>query len=84
MRDRFLLSFLFLFLLIHAVSRETRGKPAGAPDTVEHEFARGLNTATLLNVQKDLGTIEPGKLADLVIVEGNPLRTSATRCGCAR
>ena len=32
-----------------------------------------INTATLLNAQKDLGTIEPGKLADLVIVEGNPL-----------
>ena len=32
-----------------------------------------INTATLLNVQKDLGTVEPGKLADLVIVEGNPL-----------
>jgi ribosome-associated protein YbcJ (S4-like RNA binding protein) len=32
-----------------------------------------VNTAALLNVQKDLGTIEPGKLADLVIVEGNPL-----------
>jgi imidazolonepropionase-like amidohydrolase len=32
-----------------------------------------VNTATLLNARKDLGTIEPGKLADLVIVEGNPL-----------
>jgi len=32
-----------------------------------------LNTATLLNAEKDLGTIEPGRLADLVIVEGNPL-----------
>ena len=33
-----------------------------------------VNTAALLNVQNDLGTIEPGKLADMVIVEGNPLK----------
>jgi Tol biopolymer transport system component/imidazolonepropionase-like amidohydrolase len=32
-----------------------------------------INTAALLNATDDLGTIEPGKLADLVIVEGNPL-----------
>ena len=32
-----------------------------------------VNTATLLNVQNDLGTIEVGKLADLVVVDGNPL-----------
>jgi Amidohydrolase family len=32
-----------------------------------------VNTAALLNARNDLGTIEPGKLADLVIVEGNPL-----------
>jgi hypothetical protein len=32
-----------------------------------------VNTATLLNAQNDLGTIEPGKLADMVIVDGNPL-----------
>jgi Tol biopolymer transport system component len=32
-----------------------------------------VNTAALLNAQNDLGTIEPGKLADMVIVEGNPL-----------
>jgi len=32
-----------------------------------------LNTATLLNAQNDLGTIEPGKLADMVVVDGNPL-----------
>jgi hypothetical protein len=39
---------------------------------------QALQTATLLpakafGVAKDLGTIEPGKLADLVLVEGNPL-----------
>lgn len=32
-----------------------------------------VNTAKLLNAERDLGTIEPGRLADLVVVEGNPL-----------
>ncbi len=32
-----------------------------------------VNTARLLNAQEDLGTIEVGKLADMAIVEGNPL-----------
>jgi len=40
---------------------------------------QALQTATLLpakafGVEKDLGTLEPGKLADLAIVNGNPLR----------
>jgi Tol biopolymer transport system component len=40
---------------------------------------RALQTATLLpakafGVEKDLGTIEPGKLADLAIVKGDPLQ----------
>jgi hypothetical protein len=29
--------------------------------------------AELLGMEKDLGTVEPGKIADLVFVEGNPL-----------
>ena len=32
-----------------------------------------VNTAKLLNVEKDLGTIEPGKLADLVVLDADPL-----------
>jgi Tol biopolymer transport system component/imidazolonepropionase-like amidohydrolase len=39
-----------------------------------------VNTARLLNADQDLGTIEVGKLADLVIVEGDPLTDiTATR-----
>ena len=33
-----------------------------------------VNAAAALGSRYDLGTLEPGKLADLVIVEGNPLR----------
>jgi predicted amidohydrolase YtcJ len=29
--------------------------------------------ATILGKQRDLGTIEPGKLADIIVVNGNPL-----------
>ncbi len=32
-----------------------------------------INNATALNAQDDLGTIEVGKLADMVVVEANPL-----------
>jgi imidazolonepropionase-like amidohydrolase len=29
--------------------------------------------ATILGRQRELGTIEPGKLADIIVVDGNPL-----------
>ena len=33
----------------------------------------GPNTAAYINMADDLGTLEPGKLADIVLVDGNPL-----------
>jgi imidazolonepropionase-like amidohydrolase len=33
----------------------------------------GPNTASYLEMSAELGTLEPGKLADIVLVEGNPL-----------
>ena len=33
----------------------------------------GPNTAAFLEKSQDLGTLEPGKLADIVVLEGNPL-----------
>jgi imidazolonepropionase-like amidohydrolase len=35
--------------------------------------AATLNPATMLNRDSVLGTIEPGKLADAVLLEGNPI-----------
>jgi hypothetical protein len=33
----------------------------------------GPNTAAFIEKSKDLGTLEPGKLADIVVLQGNPL-----------
>ena len=33
----------------------------------------GPNTASYLEMESELGTLEPGKLGDVVLVEGNPL-----------
>jgi imidazolonepropionase-like amidohydrolase len=33
----------------------------------------GINTARYLNMEDQIGSIEPGKLADIILVEGNPL-----------
>jgi len=35
--------------------------------------AATLETARMLAIEKDIGTVEPGKLADLVLLDGDPL-----------
>ncbi|HEX8254266.1 MAG TPA: amidohydrolase family protein [Thermoanaerobaculia bacterium] len=47
---------------------------AGIPNAEVLRIAT-LVPAQLLKRERDLGTIEPGKLADLIIVDGNPLET---------
>jgi imidazolonepropionase-like amidohydrolase len=46
---------------------------AGAPPMVAIEAAT-LNVAKTFHKDKDYGSVEPGKVADLSIVDGNPLR----------
>lgn len=45
---------------------------AGMPE-MEAICSATLNTADLLNITDKLGSISPGKLADIIAVEGNPL-----------
>ena len=33
----------------------------------------GPNTASYIQMSDQLGTLEPGKLADMVVLDGNPL-----------
>ncbi|RLA00287.1 MAG: amidohydrolase [Gammaproteobacteria bacterium] len=52
---------------------------AGLPSSVVLKAA-SINGATALGVNDKLGSIEPGKLADLVVVRGNPIEDiKATR-----
>ena len=41
---------------------------------METIVAATRTNAELLNVSENLGTIEPGKLADMIAVDGNPLK----------
>jgi imidazolonepropionase-like amidohydrolase len=46
----------------------------GGMTPLEALQAATINGATLLSLDKDMGTIEPGKYADLVAVPGDPLK----------
>jgi len=53
---------------------------AGLPFTYSHDALRAV-TATAayqLKEEKTKGTLEPGKLADLVILDRNPLKVEPT------
>ena len=54
-----------------AVEFELRVKYGQTPD--EALRSATVTASELLGMQKDIGTIEPGKLADIVAVKGNPL-----------
>ena len=43
--------------------------------------ATTLSAARLMRLDDDLGTVEPGKLADLVVVDGDPLQLDGLKAG---
>ena len=59
------------------VTREEEGKIYGPSERVSREEALKMHTnyaAAYFNEQDQLGTIEPGKLADLVVVDGDYMK----------
>ena len=50
------------------------GEMAGHPKTIDAaSFEPGLNAARAMRLDRESGTIQPGKRADLVLIDGNPL-----------
>ena len=56
-----------------SVSMEFGALVRGGMTPLQALQAATINNATLLSLDKDMGTIEPGKFADLVAVSGDPL-----------
>lgn len=57
----------------HSVRREIELYVQAGFTPLEAIQAATIVPARVMGMEKDLGTVEPGKVADLVIVEGNPL-----------
>ena len=57
-----------------SVSKEFGALVRGGMTPLQALQAATINGATLLSLDGELGTIEPGKLADLVAVNGDPLQ----------
>ncbi len=55
------------------VSKEFGALVRGGMTPIEALRAATINGAELLGRTKDIGTIEPGKYADIVAVDGDPL-----------
>jgi imidazolonepropionase-like amidohydrolase len=56
-----------------AMAVEMEGLVAAGMTPMQAILASTKWSAELLHKEKDLGTVEPGKLADIIIVRGNPL-----------
>ncbi len=65
-------------MLHHELELEVK---AGIPPASALQIAT-YHAATLLKQEKDLGSIAPGKIADLVLVEGNPVADISTIRRC--
>jgi imidazolonepropionase-like amidohydrolase len=61
-----------------SVSKEFGALVRGGMTPLQALQAATINASELLGLSRDLGTIEPGKYADLVAVPGNPLEDITT------